>query len=467
VKRAIVLLSDGSRPVARAADILRAEGFRVVATPLPQEFLRRCAEASEPLAAAPLSLVRGRVADYLRRRAARADKAPAFFVLVDGDGPTPEGADALGREPEELVEWASRVVEGRRPAAKPEPVASFRVERLDERPFPPPTPSRDAALDRLVAVARRLTELESDYERFLDAAIDGFLESIDAVAGSLLLAPEEGRLDVVRRAGYASHRDPSEIETVAAEAAGRSETVRRGDVVAAPMLDSGRVVGALVASGVEESDAILPLANASARQCAANLANARRLDELGRMSVVDPLTGLFNRRYFDRQLKIEVERAKRHRRTVSLAIVDIDSFKRFNGVKGYDVGDLVIRETAEVLRDNFREVDVVTRWGGDEFAVILPETKSSPWKTAGRPGAGHFIDRVRRAVASHDYDSCPDGRVTVSIGVAAFPGDAATAADLFRTANQALLEAKRKGADRVVVFGPEGREELRADEIAP
>ncbi|HYC78466.1 MAG TPA: GGDEF domain-containing protein, partial [Planctomycetota bacterium] len=288
--------------------------------------------------------------------------------------------------------------------------------------------------------------------------------------------PREGELETVRRAGHGNDEDASaELEARAAEAAVRGEPVCRrappiGASIAAPLFDGRQVLGVVVAGGVDPGEERRRAARLVAAQIAANWKNARQLADLRQMAVVDPLTGLFNRRFFERQLRVEIERARRHRRNVSLAIIDVDGFKRFNALNGYDVGDQVIRDTAEVLRGNFREVDVVTRWGGDEFAVILPETGRQRVAETAKGGPVHFVDRVRRAVAAHRFPAAPSGRVTISAGVATYPADAADPKSIFQLANQALLAAKRGGHNRVCLAGPDGRIEcvtLEGDAAAP
>lgn len=484
----VLLLSDGGPDVAGAAEALRAQGFRVLATAHAPEFERRLNDPDVCMAAGPARLLVGRAAIALRRaRAQGASTRPEFVALTDPGVAPPEFVDLAAADADGLcaAAWRIGADRGLPLAAGPAVYRNGTSHRTVEEPAPPPkpayppaapahvhapaAPARDCAARtaRLAENARRLTELESDVDRLLDVALDAFLETAGADRGSLLLAPEEGVLEAVRRSGYRDDDEAAELEAAAAEIARRvaPHATRAADgslVFGVPWLEGRAVLGvvcARVRGALDEGDRTA--AELCARQAAANYANARRLDDLRRMAVIDPLTGLFNRRFFERQLRVEIERARRHRRHVTLAIIDVDGFKRFNGANGYDVGDQVIRETAELLKGNFREIDVVTRWGGDEFAVILPETHRAALAAAagapserGRPA--HFVDRVRKAVEEHRFRACPTGRVTISAGVAAFPGDAADAKGLFQSANQALLEAKRTGHNRVVLSGPEG-----------
>ncbi len=492
----VLLFSDGGVLPVAAGDLLRSRNLRVVATSHPPDFERKLKDPSSSAVVVPARLVQGRIAHALAVLRAGPDPRPEVFALLETGETPPDGADRAFVSLEDAVSAVHESLFARFPAlVPPTKLPADAVLAADYGPSVAevgPTPAACASTGdlgaescssespvssaqtrrtscgnpsgwRLAENARRMTELESDLDRLLDAALDSYLEAAGADRGSLLLSPEEGVLEVARRSGFGDDDAAAEaVEAVAAESARRSTpTQDRADgriVLACPFTEGGNVLGVLVASvarDVDEDDRTA--AALCARQAAASYANARRLEELRKMAVVDPLTGLFNRRFFERQLRVEIERARRHRRHLSLAIIDVDGFKRFNGVNGYDVGDSVIRETAEVLKNNFREIDVVTRWGGDEFAVILPETHRSAAAEPVRGRSAHFVDRVRKAVEAHRFRACPTGKVTISAGVAAYPGDAADALGLFQSANLALLEAKRTGHNRVIVVGPDGR----------
>jgi diguanylate cyclase (GGDEF)-like protein len=470
----IFALSDGAAPLSETADLLRARGLKVYATPHPPEFERRLKTLGGGAVLLPARLVHGRVARALAERRAGPEPRPLVVMLREEGETPPDGADAAPSSPLEAVAFLHDALYRREPGATPPPPptklepssplgSASIVGAVDVSPEEPRREERgDARWLRLAENARLLAELEADVDRLLDAALDAYLEAAGATCGSFLASPEEGVLEVVRRTGYADEDQPAAVEAAAVEAARRvvplQDRAGADYVLACPVTEGRRVLGVLAAArGTEPEPEDRAAAALAARHAAACYVNARRLEEFRKMAVVDPLTGLFNRRFFERQLRVEIERARRHRRHLSLAIIDVDGFKRFNGLNGYDVGDQVIRETAEVLKGNFREIDVVTRWGGDEFAVILPETHAATPSDAARGRSAHFVDRVRKAVETHRFRACPNGRVTISAGVAAFPGDAADAKGLFQSANQALLEAKRSGHNRVIVVGPDGR----------
>lgn len=174
-----------------------------------------------------------------------------------------------------------------------------------------------------------------------------------------------------------------------------------------------------------------------------------RAQQLRDLSTRDFLTGLANRAVFDSRLAEEVGRARRHRRRFALALLDIDHFKRFNDVHGHPVGDAVLRGLAEVLKVSVRETDLIARYGGEEFAVILPE--------AGAREAEARIETLRRLVEATPMGDSNSGRyhqVTLSAGIAEYPGDGGSAESLIASADARLYEAKRTGRNRVVASDP-------------
>jgi diguanylate cyclase (GGDEF)-like protein len=171
-----------------------------------------------------------------------------------------------------------------------------------------------------------------------------------------------------------------------------------------------------------------------------------------RSAVTDGLTGLFNASYFREALRREVERARRHGFKISLVLFDLDDFKGINDTKGHLAGDKVLVRAAAVLRESAREIDVAARWGGEEFALILPETA--------RTGAYVVAERVRARVESH-FRRGRGPRVTVSGGVASWPEDGAGMEDLIRKADQAMYRAKALGKNRVFMGRGERRRHPR------
>jgi diguanylate cyclase (GGDEF)-like protein len=174
----------------------------------------------------------------------------------------------------------------------------------------------------------------------------------------------------------------------------------------------------------------------------------RRLREqnslLRELAVVDELTGLHNRRFFERRLAYELDRFERYRHALGVVVFDVDHFKRINDTHGHPAGDEVLRRLSQVARETVRRVDILARWGGEEFTVLLPDTSAS--------GAAAAAERLRVAVEKAEI--VVDGvriPVTISAGSAAtFEGWGGDAEGLVRAADQALYRAKQEGRNRVV-----------------
>ena len=169
-------------------------------------------------------------------------------------------------------------------------------------------------------------------------------------------------------------------------------------------------------------------------------------EKLHEQAMHDKLTGLYNRHYVEEWFGLELHRAQRHGRPVAAIMLDIDHFKRFNDSFGHEAGDLVLRELASVLRRFARQSDVASRYGGEEFLVLLPEC---PFDAALRK-AEQLREEAAKLKLEHNDRAL--GSVTVSIGVAAFPDHAQEAKALLRCADEALYDAKAAGRDRVVGY---------------
>lgn len=212
-------------------------------------------------------------------------------------------------------------------------------------------------------------------------------------------------------------------------------------------LDLGEGMGGLLVLGPRMTQAEydthdLALLRALADSTAIALRNADLLDRLRAQATIDPLTGCHNRRGFDEMLAREVSRAQRHERPLSLVVLDIDHFKHINDALGHAAGDHALRRLGRTLRHAFRVSDGACRYGGEEFALILPETA----KDEGL----RLAERLRRVVEELGPDEEIARGFTISLGVAAFPDDAYDPADLFRAADRALYRAKAQGRNRVV-----------------
>ncbi len=175
------------------------------------------------------------------------------------------------------------------------------------------------------------------------------------------------------------------------------------------------------------------------------LGNIKEHQEVERLSVTDPLTGVNNFRHLTTMLARELERASRFGHPLGVLMLDIDRFKPVNDIHGHAAGDAVLRELARRVQECVREVDTVARYGGEEFALLLPETDVE--------GASKLAQRVLTAIRSEVFH-LPDGPdivITASMGVASFPDHGSTATDVMRAADDALYRAKTGGRDRVEV----------------
>ena len=215
--------------------------------------------------------------------------------------------------------------------------------------------------------------------------------------------------------------------------------LRRGEHVSGVIaLFDPVLAGRFVARDVEELQTL-------ARQAAIAVENVQLHTEARRASITDPLTGQWNYRYLSMMLNQEVERANRFQRPLSVAMLDLDHFKRVNDTFGHAKGDAVLREFAQRVSGQIREVDTFARYGGEEFVLVLPETT--------RGGAERLAQRIATVVHEHPFCAESDHTVaiTASIGVAVFPINGSTAPLLLRAADKALYQAKRDGRNRVAL----------------
>ncbi|MBT1076929.1 diguanylate cyclase [Geobacter grbiciae] len=179
-----------------------------------------------------------------------------------------------------------------------------------------------------------------------------------------------------------------------------------------------------------------------------------RADFLEQLSITDPLTGLYNRRFLKRRMEEELARSIRQNLSLTVMLIDLDNFKIYNDLCGHLAGDRALKKMARILSDTARQMDVVTRYGGEEFCIILPGTSKKE--------SLFVAERIRREIEGEEFpheENLPQGRLTASIGVSSFPEDGNTEAVLVKAADVALYRAKSEGRNRVVISGPPPAEE--------
>ncbi len=218
------------------------------------------------------------------------------------------------------------------------------------------------------------------------------------------------------------------------------------NVVIVPLSTERQAIGALIVEHDERRGSrverrVVATVERFASYGAVALRNAWLLDEVQRVAVTDGLTGLANRMRFQETLQNELDRAARAGESLALAMLDLDRFKALNDTYGHQAGDRALRLAADAIAESCRSWDTPGRYGGEEFAVILPRT--------GADDAQGIAERFRAAIADR-------AGVTVSIGVAVYPLDGGTPDALIGAADVALYESKRGGRDRVTLAATVG-----------
>ena len=339
--------------------------------------------------------------------------------------------------------------------------------------------SRDEMRESLERVGETLQHTH-DLDRLLEVVVEAAMAMVGARAGVAYAAESSGVLTRgaaagLDRFGWVAERHLPLAQGVLGGAAAAGEPVRgrvgggpgelkpvagepdSGEVLAVPLRRGSRVVGvlglydregpdgAVAPFGPEEEEALRTLAG----QAGIAVDNVLLHREAERLSITDPMTGLWNFRYLSMSLNREIERASRFARPLAVLMLDLDHFKAVNDTFGHACGDAVLRELAARVGEQVRDIDTLARYGGEEFVLVLPET--------GAQGAGTVAERVCAAVRRAPFLARGDGDgdtgtgalpVTVSIGVATYPQHGESPATLMRAADEALYRAKAAGRDR-------------------
>lgn len=321
---------------------------------------------------------------------------------------------------------------------------------------------RTEQLEAINAVARQTTAV-LDLDELLAVVCRLLLEwfHIDHVTvllaegDTLRIRAHEGRLtpNVVTGAQLAPGAG------IAARALGGGKSVIENDVrivdgyiagfaetqseLCVPLIFFGEKLGVLALDSARknafEPDDLQPLESV-ADICAAAIQNASYFDRMKQLAYVDGLTGIHNRRFFEMRILEELGRAGRFQGKMSVIMVDIDHFKRLNDEFGHLLGDEVLRLVATILKQQLRKSDLVCRYGGEEFAIVVPETTGE--------NALRVAEKLRRQVENHHFPGVPR-KVTISCGVADYPTHGITRDEVVAAADSALYTAKQAGRNRV------------------
>jgi len=215
-----------------------------------------------------------------------------------------------------------------------------------------------------------------------------------------------------------------------------------GVIISAPLVAKRSMFGLLVAirsEGGISAPQDVRLLTLLANQTAIALENALLYQQLEKEAVTDGLTGVYNYRYLISSLENEIKRARRFKQTFSFVMLDVDNLKMHNDRHGHISGSQVLKEIAGIIKASCREIDFVSKYGGDEFGVVLPQTRLS--------GASKVTQRVLESVREHHFDAARADGITCSAGVSSFPRDGATPREIIDAADKALYQAKRKRAE--------------------
>jgi len=325
-----------------------------------------------------------------------------------------------------------------------------------------------AELEIVLETARDLTSLLST-QKIIERLLDRILKHLDSEVGSVLALDAEDELRIMVARGL-----PDEVvaETRVAIGAGISgfvaqtgepllvENVEKDErfkrrnheryytrsFLSAPLMIGQAVYGVLNVNNKRNRESFslsdLRLLEAIGHHAALALNNAKRYEDAVERSQRDALTGLANHRHFWESLEVEVERSSRYQRPFSVVMLDIDHFKNYNDTYGHLAGDGALEGVAQVIANGCRSSDLAGRYGGEEFAIILPETE--------RDGASTFAEKIRASIEGARFADGDQTELTASLGVATYPTDGATATDLLQSADTRLYKAKADGRNRVV-----------------
>jgi len=209
-----------------------------------------------------------------------------------------------------------------------------------------------------------------------------------------------------------------------------------------PLIVEDELIGILVVEDLnrKDFDKFLILAG----QFAMEIKKVKLYEEIQELAIIDGLTGAYMRRHFLERVKEEIKRAEHHKLNVSFLLVDMDHFKFCNDRHGHLVGDAVLNQLAGILKKNLREIDIICRYGGEEFAIAMPDT--------GKDAAMVAAERIRETVEGFTFEAYDDSvNMTISIGISSYPSDGKKTKQLIEAADRGLYKAKHTGRNKVCI----------------
>ena len=237
-----------------------------------------------------------------------------------------------------------------------------------------------------------------------------------------------------------------DLSTIASECLGEDD--RSGMVISAPLMAKNSLLGLVLA--IQDTDERrfneedIHLLTIMASQAAIAFENYLLYRKLELESITDGLTGVFNYRFLIRSLRVETKRAKRFNTIFSFLMLDVDNLKEYNDSNGHLSGSRALTQIAAILKESSREIDIVAKYGGDEFGILLPGTSGE--------GARIWGERVLEKVREYKFDGETPGLLTCSLGISVFPDDAATVEKVIDRADTALYKAKSDGKDSICEY---------------
>jgi len=402
-------------------------------------------------------------------------------------------ANIIFSDSQRLEEMAERVDRAAGRLPKTSSNGSGHVEAVT--PVPEPQPDLESEIQRLRRELEYRARFTNSLQHFLErisgsdpaktynSIVSNSKELLQSERASLMIFDESAN-ELILKAASGLATDPASVSAVRAgegvsgevidtgkpvmvtdlriagrKAAPAERRYKTNSFISYPIMIGGRKVGVLnvtdKSGGGVYDEVDLSLLEIIGPQVALALERAEwqeRATEFQLMSITDSLTGLPNRRYLEERLSEELNRSKRYDYPMSFLMIDIDDFKAYNDKNGHQAGDVALQITAHCLKGALRAVDIASRYGGEEFCILLPQTGISE--------AGVIADRIRHRVSTTEFPhgkAQPLGHVTISVGVSTFSKNVDTSENIIAAADRALYQAKSMGKDRVEFYGEHER----------